>query len=305
MPLDFLKIWADTGDTSTPSDPQYLQGFSFLGSAPPTVELFNFLFQNIDQKLLSLFNISRQWQPGIEYSVGDVIFTSVASYKYMECTVSGTSGTTEPTWPSVGSTVNDNTVTWKIFDIRQGTTIGKILSLVDVGGGVPGLPAIDGSLLTNLPLPADMQKILKFAFINETQASGTAGGTFTSGAWRTRTLNTKVVDQIGITLSSNQILIPAGTFIIDAFAPAYCPMSHKARLQNITDSTTALLGTSEHADNSYGAQTSSRISGLITLASQKTFEVQHYGTVTNTFGRATSISGVNEIYTTIKIIKVG
>lgn len=34
-----------------------------------------------------------------------------------------------------------------------GYSVGDIVTLIDVGGGVPGLPGVDGSKLTNLPIP--------------------------------------------------------------------------------------------------------------------------------------------------------
>lgn len=34
--------------------------------------------------------------------------------------------------------------------IRTGTNVGDIPAVIDVGGGVPGFPAVDGSLLTNV-----------------------------------------------------------------------------------------------------------------------------------------------------------
>jgi len=45
----------------------------------------------------------------------------------------------------------DNSTT--LLNKTISNTIGNILSLIDVGGGVVGLPIIDGSKLTGLPLP--------------------------------------------------------------------------------------------------------------------------------------------------------
>lgn len=60
------------------------------------------------------------WQPGYNYAVGDCIRPKIhGSYKYMECTVGGQSGTVEPTWGDVGSTVTDGTVTWIVCDIKN------------------------------------------------------------------------------------------------------------------------------------------------------------------------------------------
>ncbi len=48
------------------------------------------------------------------------------------------------------------------------------------------------------------------------KAANTSGGTFTSGAWQTRTLNTLTVNDDGIaSLSDDQITLPAGTYEIE------------------------------------------------------------------------------------------
>lgn len=91
------------------------------------------------------------WKPSAVYAGGDVCYSSVTdSYKRFECTVAGTSGSTEPAWGAVGTTIADGTATWKVYDIRQGTSIGRIPGLIDVGGGKAGLPAVSGKLLTDI-----------------------------------------------------------------------------------------------------------------------------------------------------------
>jgi len=53
------------------------------------------------------------WAASTAYSAGDVVHpTTLNGYVY-ECTTAGTSGTTEPTWPTTpGDTVTDGGVTW-------------------------------------------------------------------------------------------------------------------------------------------------------------------------------------------------
>ncbi len=46
----FLKRWSATGVVAEPTDNQADTGFSYLGANPPTVELFNALFRNLDDK---------------------------------------------------------------------------------------------------------------------------------------------------------------------------------------------------------------------------------------------------------------
>jgi hypothetical protein len=46
----FMKRWAVTGTTSAPTANQADSGFGFLGQTPPSVELFNAIFQALDDK---------------------------------------------------------------------------------------------------------------------------------------------------------------------------------------------------------------------------------------------------------------
>ena len=55
-------------------------------------------------------------------------------------------------------------------------------------------------------------------------------------------MNTEAFDPDGIvTLSSNQFTLQAGSYFINAMAPAQSVVNHQLRLRNITDSNNALL----------------------------------------------------------------
>jgi hypothetical protein len=147
----------------------------------------------------------------------------------------------------------------------------------------------------------------RIATLTDVKASGSAGGTFTSGAWQTRTLNT-LVDTTGIvtSLASNQFILPAGTYYITATAPGYNVDAHKAKLRNITDSTDALIGSSQYTiAATTEAMTNSIIMGTVTITSAKTFELQHRCSATNAVGFGVSSGfSVSEIYSQITIQKV-
>lgn len=144
-------------------------------------------------------------------------------------------------------------------------------------------------------------------YIKDVKANNTGGGSFTSGSWVTRTLNTIEGDASLITIAGNQITLQPGTYLIDIVAPAYRVDSHKAKLQNITDNTTDIVGTSEFSSNGGGGQamTQSRIVGTIIISSPKVYEVQHRCSNSNPngFGQPCGF-GLDEIYTLVKIIKV-
>jgi len=145
--------------------------------------------------------------------------------------------------------------------------------------------------------------------VRDEKPNGTAGGTFTSGAWRTRTLNTVLTNEIsGASLATNQITLPAGTYWIDADPIAHGVNQHRAKLRNITDTADILIGTAATSNVTNPSSTLSKIAGRFTLAGTKTLEIQHWANTTNAtggFGVAFSAAGVVEIYTNVKIWKVG
>ena len=147
------------------------------------------------------------------------------------------------------------------------------------------------------------------AVIADVKAYNERGGTFTQDAWQTRDLNTELDDPESIvTIASNQFTLQAGTYLVEWAAPAYDVSRHFSRLQNITDSTTDAEGTSGYTENTDNTQTVSLGSGIITIASSKSFEIQHRCQDTSTnygLGIETSVSGQNSVYTLVKIHKIG
>lgn len=156
-----------------------------------------------------------------------------------------------------------------------------------------------------LTLPAANRR--DYIEIRDEKAAGTNGGTFTLGDWRTRDLNTEHADAGNhASVSSNQITLAAGTYEVDIRCPARAVSFHKARLQNITDATTTLVGTSMEQGTGSGQTSFSLITGRFTIASQKTFEVQHQSAATGTttgFGSAAGFS-TTEVYTVARFWKV-
>ncbi len=147
------------------------------------------------------------------------------------------------------------------------------------------------------------------AIIADVKAYNAGGGTFTAGAWRTRDLNTELDDPSNIvTIASNQFTLQAGTYLVEWSAPAYIAGRHSSRLQNITDSTTDAEGTAEYTADEDDVSTMSRGVKVITVASAKAFEIQHYASLTSgTFGLGvnSNVVGQNSVYTLVKIHKIG
>ena len=146
-----------------------------------------------------------------------------------------------------------------------------------------------------------------YAIICDEKAHNADGGTFTLGAFRTRDLNTEIADPDGIvSISSNQFTLGAGNYLIEASAPAYAVNRHIARLQNITDSTTVQYGQAQYTDAANFVYNSSVVVARVSITASKTFEIQHRSQSTqssNGFGVQTAMSGVDSIYTIVKIYK--
>ncbi|NIP24893.1 MAG: hypothetical protein GWN67_26095 [Phycisphaerae bacterium] len=148
-----------------------------------------------------------------------------------------------------------------------------------------------------------------FTIYRNEQPSGTDGGAFTPGSWTTRTLNT-TLDEYGtsISRSGSQITLAAGTYYVDARAPAFHVNRHKAVLYNVTDAQNALIGSSAYSDyESDDAQTDSVIRGTITISGTKTFEIRHRSQGSGTYGNERGLAsnfGVVEVYTEIYIRKL-
>ena len=106
--------------------------------------------------------------------------------------------------------------------------------------------------------------------VRDEKSANTGGGTFTSGSFVTRTLNTVVTNEIsGASLTSNQIILPSGTYFIEAFCSAEYVDGHKAKLRNITDSSDTVIGRTARASSSSVNSTTSHVIGRFTITAQK------------------------------------
>jgi len=146
-----------------------------------------------------------------------------------------------------------------------------------------------------------------YAVVQDQKSSTTDGGTFTSGAFRTRDLNTEVFDPDGIvSLSSNQFTLQAGTYFIRWSAPAFFCQRHVTELFNITDSTSDGIGSTEFCNTTDGDQNRSIGSKRLTITGAKAFEIRHRcqtTATTNGFGVSHDFAGTGTVYTIVEIFK--
>ena len=103
--------------------------------------------------------------------------------------------------------------------------------------------------------------------------------------------------------------MPAGTYFIEASTPAYKVDFHKNYIVGIAPTSgVQLYGTSELTGTAIDATTASVVVGTLTFAASQTIELQHMCSATRAtdgFGKAGVPSGGPEVYSYIKIWKVG
>ncbi|WP_420598649.1 hypothetical protein [Neptuniibacter sp.] len=169
------------------------------------------------------------------------------------------------------------------------TTLDELASLFGGGGGG------GGGLFESYALLADQKP------------SGTDAGTFTAADWRTRDINTELADSASIvSVASNQFTLNPGDYLIKWVAPAYRVERHQSRLYNVTDSAVEGYGSSGYARNTSDSTDTFSFGSLrVSIASAKTFEIQHRSTGTrspNGFG-LNSANAEIEQYLMVEIYK--
>jgi hypothetical protein len=164
---------------------------------------------------------------------------------------------------------------------------------------------VSGAVLTAAQLNDVLDNFQDIAIFNETQSSGTEGGTFTSGSFVKRTLNTTLVNNItGCSIASSVITLTAGTYYFTGRAPAFNVLGHQLRVQNTTAATTTQLGTTMYVSNNNTGI--ALVEGVVTISGSTNFELQHRcsSTVTtNGLGAAQSF-GVGEVYSQLQIRRI-
>lgn len=152
-----------------------------------------------------------------------------------------------------------------------------------------------------------LSPLIRTAYVKDVKSSGTNGGTFTSGAYRTRDLNTLEGDTSFISLNgSNQITLSKGKYEIEAITPGFAIQNHKCKIYNITTSADVKIGKSSHSNSGAPQVTDSSVMAEVDISSSNTYEIRHRCTNTGTntgFGLPTTY-GDSEVYTMVKITKV-
>ena len=140
-----------------------------------------------------------------------------------------------------------------------------------------------------------------YAIFADQKAQNTQGGTFTSGAWRQRDLNTTIAntDTTNITLGTNDFTLLAGNYLIQWMAPGFSIGRATTRLYDGT----SVVGV---GINAYTMNTGLPAPGLlrVTPGTSTTYQIQHQcDTTYATLGFGVEINLDTEQYTTVIIYK--
>tara|TARA_B100001250_G_C19760070_1_gene772005 strand:- start:586 stop:1620 length:1035 start_codon:yes stop_codon:yes gene_type:complete len=212
------------------------------------------------------------------------------------------------TWATVDTSLADNSVT---LAKMAGLARGKIIY-----GDASGDPAALTVGSANQVLTSDGTDVAwaaaagglysAWAQVYEQNAStGTDGGTFTSGAMRTRTLNTEEDPSNIVSLSSNQFTLGAGTYVIKWSAPAYQVSQHTTLLWDATNSAIKSYGSAAYSYySSNNAATRSHGLARVTITGDTAFEIHHQAGITaNTHGFGPGMGGRTYKFTIVEILK--
>jgi hypothetical protein len=208
----------------------------------------------------------------------------------------------------------------KDFTVSAGDTVSIVVGAGGAGGAqasYPGEDGVDGYAIvewggsgssSGAGSGGTAKAMTNLLHVRDQKSNGTEGGASVAG-WNDRVLNTEVTNEIdGASLSSNQIILPAGEYYIEASAPSVTSGRHQIRLRNVTDGTTIILGQTAYGHSSYGGMSSSELSGKFTLSDTKTLKIEHYvGESKAEYGLGlAALDGTeDEVYTDVRIWEYG
>ena len=187
-----------------------------------------------------------------------------------------------------------------VDQVRSNSASSDALTLDGSGNvTVPGNLTLSG---TATGFPSGLNA--SYARLADVKGTTTQGGSFTSGAWRTRDITTEETDPDGIvSISSNQFTLQAGTYHIYASCCAVGVDNHNCRIYNITDSSTLLTGLA-NKNQEENVSDYAHVRGQFTISGTKVFELQHRcQTTVTTHGFGAYASWNGNVYSVIEIHK--
>lgn len=309
--LDFDRIWLaiqelrrDDGRTVTisPLEPEGISSLPLRAQRSGRVLAFDLLGNPVPSNL-TLAQLEQQ--PTVAMAAAEAADADAAdaansaSSAGSSATAAGDSATLAEKWAEEAE------------DVPVTTGPNKFSAKHWAAKAAASLSSLSASLTALTARVLNLENAQQVLHVRDVKASGANGGTFTSGAWRTRDLNTVLANTIaGASLSSNQITLPAGTYSVEARAPMYATAgaaiwAAMARLAVVAGSAVAMGSSTGHGGSGAYTFSASEVRGRFTLAAPSVLELQHYITGGSaTFGYPVSVPGVSEIYSDVIIRRV-
>ncbi|RYZ74746.1 MAG: hypothetical protein EOP05_08995 [Proteobacteria bacterium] len=146
-----------------------------------------------------------------------------------------------------------------------------------------------------------------YFIVEDLEPDGASGIGCTQGSWVTRILNTVSYSSVsGASLSSNQVTLPPGRYLVEGAATANSVNLHQAVLYNLTTASIVIPGTLARSASGSGITSDSHITGVINIVAPTVFEIRHRCEATNAtgFSRASPGWGVGSKAVVIKFEKI-
>ena len=236
---------------------------------------------------------------------GDVFFTGVCTATTLSGAASGLTGTLPAISGANLTNLTATNLTGTIADARFPATLPAAsaanLTSIPAANITGTLPAISGANLTGITAPI----FGNYAVLMDVKSEGNDGGTFTSGQWQVRDLNTEYYDPDSIvTLSNNIFVLNAGHYFIRFSATAHRVGTHKCVLFRESGTQTIFAhGSSERLVTDGGSNRSEgiwrgQISGTVNL------QIRHRCSSTrDNDGLGKASTAGDETYTIVEIFK--
>jgi hypothetical protein len=150
--------------------------------------------------------------------------------------------------------------------------------------------------------------VAEIMIVENQQTQGTNGGTSVVG-YQDLVLNTTVVNEItGASLSSNQITLPAGRYIVRGYAPGIAVDLHKIVLTN-TSNVIQINGTPKASGYVFEeTMPTALLEGRLNISGPTIYKLRQYTARAVTgygLGKALNISGETELYARVVILRLG